>query len=171
MKAAIYIRVSTDKQEAENQMLQLKEYCERAGYDIYKSYVDIISGKEQSRPEYNQLFEDAYKKHFQVLVFWDLSRFSRAGAMHTLNKLNELESVGVSWESYQEPYFRSAGEFKDVLLSVMATLAKIEREKISERTKAGLARVKRAGKTLGRPKGSKDKKRRKKKGYYLRYEK
>jgi DNA invertase Pin-like site-specific DNA recombinase len=58
--------------------------------------------------------------------------------LFTLQKLKELENLGIGWESYQEPYFNSIGEFKDVVLSIMATLAKIERERLSERTKAGL---------------------------------
>jgi hypothetical protein len=58
----------------------------------------------------------------------------------------------VDWRSYQESYFDSCGPFKDVVVSLMATLAKHERLRISERTKAGLQRAVRAGKVLGRPK-------------------
>jgi len=83
---------------------------------------------------------------FDLVLFWDLSRFSRAGTLFTLQKLKELENLNISWESYQEPYFSSIGDFKDVILSIMATLAKIEREKISERTKAGLKNAKNVGK-------------------------
>jgi len=154
MKTAIYVRVSTDKQEVENQLLQLRNYCEKSNYVIYIEYVDIISGAKTSRPAYDKLFEDAHKKLFDLVLFWDLSRFSRAGTLHTLQKLNELEKLGIYWESYQEQYLRSAGQFKDVVLSVISTLAKLEREKIGERTKAGLERAKKQGKTLGRPKMS-----------------
>ena len=142
MKVAIYIRVSTAKQEVDNQALQLREYCKKNNYEIYKEYVDVISGKETSRAGYDLMFEEAHKRLFDLVLFWDLSRFSRAGTLFTLQKLKELENLGIDWESYQEPYFKSIGDFKDVVLSIMATLAKIEREKISERTKAGLARTK-----------------------------
>ena len=152
MKAAIYVRVSTEKQEAENQLLQLREYCNKSGYEIFKEYVDIISGKEISRPAYDRMFKDAHKKLFDLVLFWDLSRFSRAGTLHTLQKLKELENLGIEWVSYQDQYMKSVGEFRDVVISVMATVAKLEREKISERTKAGLERAKKQGKTLGRPK-------------------
>ena len=101
-----------------------------------------------------------------VVLFWDLSRFSRAGTLHTLQKLKELENLGIDWESYQEPYFKSVGQFKDVVLSVISTIAKMEREKISKRTIAGLVNAKKKGKKLGRPKGSKDKKTRSKAGYF-----
>jgi len=58
------------------------------------------------------------------------------------------------------------GPFKEAVIAIMAAIAKMEREKISERTKAGLDRVRSRGVKLGRPKGSKDKKRRRAKGYY-----
>ena len=147
----LYARKSTENQEEANQLIQLREYVAKKGGKIVKEYVDVISGKEKSRPAYDQMFKDASKGLFDVVVFWDLSRFSRAGTLHTLQKLKELNSYNVDWESYSEQYFRSAGEFKDVLISIMATLAKIERQKISERTKAGLQRARLEGKTLGRP--------------------
>jgi DNA invertase Pin-like site-specific DNA recombinase len=84
------------------------------------------------------MFSDAHKKLFDIVIFWDLSRFSRAGTLHTLQRLHELDLLGVAWKSYQEQYLDSAGAFKDVVISIMSTLAKIEREKISERTKAGM---------------------------------
>tara|TARA_Y100000310_G_scaffold315737_1_gene366621 strand:+ start:8123 stop:8680 length:558 start_codon:yes stop_codon:yes gene_type:complete len=167
-KAALYVRVSTDKQEADNQLIQLREYINNKGYTLYKTYVDVISGKEKSRPSFDLMFNEAHQLKFQVVVFWDLSRFSRAGTLYTLQRLEELDRLGVQWHSYQEPYFSSAGDFKNVVISILATIAKIEREKISERTKAGLERVKRRGTKLGRPSGAKDRKPRKKAGYYNR---
>jgi len=166
MKIAIYVRVSTDKQEVENQLIQLREYCSKSNYKIYKEYVDTISGSKTSRPNYDLMFADAHKKLFDVVLFWDLSRFSRAGTLFTLQKLKELENLNIDWESYQEPYFKSAGQFKDVVLSIISTIAKIEREKISERTKAGLERARKKGKPIG--KRGKDKKPRNKKGYFNR---
>lgn len=160
---AIYVRVSTDKQESENQLIQLREFVKKNNWNIHKEYVDIISGKETSRPAFDTLFIDAHKKLFDVVVFWDLSRFSRSGALFTLQKLQELKKSGIEWISYQEPYIRSIGQFSDVIISLLSTVAKIEREKISMRTKAGLERLKLQGKKLGRPKGKKDKKKRKRK--------
>lgn len=161
MKIALYCRVSTEKQEAENQLIQLRAYALKSGYEIFKEYTDIISGKENSRPAYDEMFKDAHQKLFDMVLFWDLSRFSRSGTLFTLQKLHELDNLGIVWKSYQEQYLDSAGAFKDVVVSIMATLAKIEREKISERTKAGLAKAKNVGKR------GKDKKPRNKIGYYL----
>lgn len=149
-RTGIYVRVSTGKQEVENQLLQLTQYAEKSNYTIVERYVDIISGKEKSRPAYDRMFIDAHKRHFDLVLFWDLSRFSRSGTLFTLQKLKELENLGIEWESYQEQYFRSAGQFKDVVLSIIATIARIEREKISERTKAGLERARRQGAQIGK---------------------
>ena len=151
-RTALYVRVSTDKQEAENQLLQLREYAGRRGWKIIKEYVDVISGKETSRPAFDELFRDAHKYTFDIVLFWDLSRFSRAGVYHTIMKLKELENSGIAYVSYQEPYVDSTNSnpFREVFISLLATLAKIEREKISERTKAGLERAKKEGKRLGR---------------------
>ena len=160
-RVAIYVRVSTDKQEVLNQLNQLKPYCEKSNYDIFNEYIDVCSGKELSRPEYDRMFNHAHKKLFDLVLFWDLSRFSRAGTLYTLQKLKELENLGIDWESYEEPYFKSAGEFKDVVLSIISTVARIERENISKRTKAGLQNAKNVGK---RGKDKKPRKTRKDRG-------
>ncbi|MCX6710183.1 MAG: recombinase family protein [Candidatus Woesearchaeota archaeon] len=138
MRAAIYVRVSTSKQDADNQLLQLRPYCERSGYEVVCEHSDVMSGKETSRPAYDRLFQEAHQHLFDVVVFWALDRFSRAGTLYTLQKLKELENLGIEWDSYQEPYLRSAGQFKDVVLAVIATVARMERERLSERTKAGI---------------------------------
>jgi len=148
---AIYVRVSTNKQEVQNQVLQLKAYAKRSSFKIYREYVDIISGKEDSRPSWDSLFIDAHKKLFDIILFWDLSRFSRSGTLFTLQKLQELENLGIDFISYQEPYLNTTGMFKDVVISILATVAKIERLQISERTKAGLQRARTNGVQLGRP--------------------
>ena len=62
-----------------------------------------------------------------------------------------MNHYGVGWKSYTEQYLDSAGIFKDAIVSIMATLAKQERVKISERTIAGLERARAQGKKLGRP--------------------
>jgi len=140
-KIAIYCRVSTKTQEGLNQEIDLTKYCEKKGYEIFKVYNDVISGKSNSRPAFDRMFADAHKGLFNFVLFWSIDRFSRSGTLFTLQKLKELENLDISWKSYQEPYFDSIGQFKDVVLSIMSTLAKMEREKISERTKAGLRRT------------------------------
>jgi DNA invertase Pin-like site-specific DNA recombinase len=92
----------------------------------------------------------ASQRRFDLLLFWKLDRFSREGTRKTLQYLTRLDSYDVAWRSYMEPFFDSCGMMRDVVLSIMATLAEQERISISERTKAGLARARRSGKVLGR---------------------
>ncbi len=123
----------------------------RGRWTICREYVDYESGSKSDRGEFQRMFEDASRRKFDLLLFWALDRLSREGVLETLQHLNRLEAYGVSYRSFTEPYFDSCGAFKDVVLAIMATLAKQERVKRSERTKAGLARVRASGKALGRP--------------------
>src|SRR5690349_13308576 len=137
--------------EVENQLGELREFCKRSGWTIEHEYIDRASGKNSERPQFKRMFDDAAKRKFDLVLFWALDRFSREGVLETLNQLQRLSGYGVNWRSYQEAFFDSCGPFKDVVVSLMATLAKQERLRISERTKAGLQRARRAGKVLGRP--------------------
>lgn len=151
MKIALYLRVSTDKQETENQAVQLREFAAKQGWQIVREYCDYESGSKGDRAEFQQMFADASRRKFDLVLFWALDRLSREGVYQTLQHLNRLESYGVGFRSFTEPYFDSCGVFKDAVIAIMATLAKQERIKRAERTKAGLARVRAAGKKLGRP--------------------
>jgi DNA invertase Pin-like site-specific DNA recombinase len=86
-----------------------------------------------------------------LVVFWALDRFSREGVLPTLNHLQRLDSWGVAWRSYTEQYIDSTGIFKEAVIAIMATIAKQENLRRSERILAGLARAKRNGSKLGRP--------------------
>lgn len=151
MIVAIYARCSTLKQDTENQLVQLREFAAKQGWVVFREYIDYESGSKSDRAEFQQMFADASKRKFDLVLFWALDRLSREGVLQTLTHLNRLESYGVGFKSYTEQFFDSCGVFKDAVISIMATLAKQERIKRSERTRAGLARVKAAGKALGRP--------------------
>jgi DNA invertase Pin-like site-specific DNA recombinase len=151
MRIAIYARVSTEKQDNENQLVQLHEFATKQGWQVVQEYVECESGSKSGRAELQRMFADASKRKFDLLLFWALDRLSREGALKTLQHLEHLESYGVGYRSYTEPYFDSCGIFKEVVVSMVATLAKQERVRRSERTKAGLAVARARGKRLGRP--------------------
>jgi DNA invertase Pin-like site-specific DNA recombinase len=88
------------------------------------------------------------------VLFWSLDRFGREGALPTLMYLNELDASGVGYKSYTEQFLDSTGIFKDVIISMLAVLAKQEKIKIGERTKAGMARAN--GSQIGPPSKSQD---------------
>lgn len=151
MKVGIYARISTTNkgQDADNQLLILREYCQRMGYQIQNEYVDEVSGGTSDRPQFKKLFQDASKRKFDMVLFWSLDRWSREGTRATIRYMEQLESYGVNFKSYTEQYIDSCGIFKDVIISLLSTLARQEKIRISERVKAGLARSTKKG---GRPK-------------------
>jgi DNA invertase Pin-like site-specific DNA recombinase len=151
MKIALYCRVSTDKQDNRNQVEQLREFAGRQGWEIVAEHVDTVTGSgKKNRPQFDAMMLEASQRKFDLLLFWKLDRLSREGTRKTLVYLTQLDSWGVAWRSFMEPFFDSCGMMRDVVISIMATLAEQERISISERTKAGLQRARRAGKRLGR---------------------
>lgn len=154
MRTAIYTRVSLDDgtQTTENQLQQLIDFCNRQGWNIVQEFSDMRTGKNTDRPGLKAMLVAASRREFDMLLFWDLSRLNRSGALDTLKLLEQLKTYGVGYRSFQEAYLDSQHPFSDMLVAFIATLAKMEREKISERTKAGLQRTRRSGTVLGRPK-------------------
>lgn len=155
MRTAIYVRISTSNkgQDIDNQLLVLREFCERMGYKIAKEYMDEVSGGTGERPAFKQLFADASKRKFDLVLFWSLDRWTREGTRATIRYMEQLESYGIAFKSYTEQYIDSCGIFKDVVISLLSTLASQEKMRISERVKAGLARSK---KKAGRPQLAED---------------
>lgn len=138
-RTALYLRVSTDKQETENQAIQLRDFAAKQGWQIVREYTDYETGSKGDRAQFQRMFEDASRRKFDLLLFWALDRLSREGVLETLQHLNRLTSYGVAWRSFTEQFFDSCGPFRDAVIAIMATLAKQERVKRSERTKAGRA--------------------------------
>src|SRR5438552_1325130 len=153
MKTAIYARVSTkDKgQDTENQLVQLREFAAKQDWQITREYVDRDTGSKSDREEFQAMFADGSRRKFDLLLFWSLDRLSREGVLETLQHLNRLTSCGVGYRSFTEQYFDSCGIFKDAVISILATIAKQERVRLSERTKAGLAIARSKGRQIGRP--------------------
>lgn len=151
-RCAIYCRVSTDKQDTDNQLLQLRSFCHRRGWTIENEFIEVESGASsaKSRKSLTAALKSAHQRKYDVLVVWALDRLTREGAAAALGYLENLQKVGVSFVSYQEPHLDTTGPLGDVLVSVYATFAKIERQRMSDRVKAGLERAKTRGKRIGK---------------------
>ena len=86
------------------------------------------------------------------VLFWALDRFSREGMVPTIMHLQRLAACGVGFHSFTEAHLATDNELvRNILLALLASLAKVEAQKISERTKAGMARARAKGKRIGRP--------------------
>jgi len=149
----IYARVSTRDQECQNQVDQLKDYAQKQDWKVLEAIVDVASGGKgiDERPGLDKVFQLAHKKAFDVLLFWSLDRLSREGSRKTIQYLTQLDDYGVAWHSFTEQYLSSMGVFSDCIISLLSALAKQEKIRIGERTKAGLTRARLNGKRLGRP--------------------
>lgn len=158
-KCVIYARCSTQDQETDNQVSQLRVYADGQGWEILEVITDIGSGglDKGERQGLDKVFKLGHQKRFAVLLFWSLDRLSREGSRKTIQYLEQLESYGLDWHSYSEPYISSLGLFSDAIISLLAALAKQERLRIGERTKAGMERAKRNGGRFGRPKTNRSK--------------
>jgi len=173
-RCVLYLRVSTkDKgQDTLNQQTPLEEYAKSLNFKIVKVYCDYASGGNSNRPQFKAMLQDAKSKKFELILVWSLDRFSREGISNTLHYLEVLKKSGVALKSLQEGWLDTSDEgMGQLLLAIMSWVAKQERQKISERVKAGLRRTKNNGTILGRRPGSRDKGRRVRSGYYMRWAK
>lgn len=153
MKIALYARVSTkDKgQDSENQLVQLREFAGKQGWQVMREYIDRETGGTSDREQFQTMFADASRRKFDLLLFWSLDRLSREGVLETLQHLNRLTSYGVGYKSFTEQYLDSCGIFKDAVIGILAVIAKQERVRLSERTRAGIAIARSKGRQIGRP--------------------
>ena len=150
MRAAIYARVSTLDQQPENQLQELRRYVHARSWPAAVEYVDHgVSGTTDRRPALDRLIRDATRRRFDILICWRLDRLGRS-LKHLVTLLDELQALGVGFVSLGEgiDLQTPAGRLQ---LHILAALSEFERARIAERVQAGLARARRQGTRLGRP--------------------
>jgi len=159
MKVALYARVSKDEasstgalQDPENQLQPMRKFCEAMGWTISKEFTDRASGGSANRPEFQAMLGEVKQRHFDLILVWALDRFSREGMINTLAYIKQLRQYKTGLKSIQESWLDTSQEgIAELLIAFMAWVAQEEKRKISERTKAGLAKLKAKGVKLGRP--------------------
>lgn len=165
MKVAVYARVSTQDQNLDNQLNPLKDYCERNDWEY-----EIFSEKEstrKTRPVKAELFQKLRNHQYDCVLIYKLDRWARSTRELSL-EIEELFNKGINFISLSDNIDLSTASGK-LQFHILSAFAQFERDIIRERVKAGLARKKANGMVLGRPKGAKDSKARRKSGYYARY--
>jgi len=161
MKTALYLRVSTTEQDTTNQLLTLEDYAKRRGFEVYRIYSEAETAwKNGHQAELAKLLDDAQRGKFQVVLVWALDRLSREGALAILSLVDRLKRHGVRVISVQEPWTEAPGELADILYAITGWVARMESQRRSERTKAGLERARRNGKPIGKRGPDKRKRRR-----------
>jgi len=156
-KVAIYTRVSTLDQTIDNQLIELRDHCSRMGWEVVKEYADEgLSGalSRDKRPALNSLIKDAYRKRFDSVVCWDISRIGRS-MKELILFLSDMKDREIGICSVRQG-FDTSTSMGEIMFQFVGILSSWEREMIRERTLAGLERAKREGKTLGRRKVTND---------------
>lgn len=151
VRVGLYARVSRhDKdQNPENQLIKMREFVARHGWEIFRIYIDRASGAKTSRPGFDQMLRDARARWFDVIVIVRLDRLARS-TRQLLNVFDDLTKRGVELICTDQDIDTTTPSGK-LLFTVLAGVSELELDLIRERTKDGLARARAEGKRLGRP--------------------
>ena len=164
-KAAIYARVSTFEQTVEQQVYACQKWCKDNNLDFVVFAEEGVSGAKVSRTKLDLMMQAVRRGEFKAVVVWKLDRLGR-NTMHLLQLSEELRNKRVQLVSTTQNIDTSRPEGR-MFFTIIASFAELEREYIMQRVKASIDTKKRNGVHLGRPKGCKDKRPRRKSGYYL----
>jgi putative DNA-invertase from lambdoid prophage Rac len=149
-RAALYLRVSTDEQTVENQRPELVRLASTRGLEVVKTYEENASAAKV-RPAFDRMMQDAHGGRFDVLIIWAIDRFGRS-MLANLQAVLALDARNVMILSARESWLELQGPARQLLIGVFSWVAEQERNRLSERTIAGMARAREQGKQIGRPK-------------------
>ncbi len=150
-RAGVYLRVSTDRQTVQNQLADLQRLVEARGYEAI-TYEEIESAAK-ARPVLDRLLADARAAKIVAVAVWALDRLHRSmvGAIQTVL---ELDRLNVRVVSVREPWLDTDSPVRPLLVAIFGWVAEQERTRLIERTKAGMARARKEGRKIGRPRTS-----------------
>lgn len=151
LTAALYVRVSTDRQTAENQVAELRQLAAARGMEpvIYEE----VESAAKARPVLDRMLADARAGKLRAILVWALDRLHRS-MVGSIQTVLELDRLGVPVVSLREPWLDTAGPVRPLLIAIFGWVAEQERSRLIERTRAGLERARRQGRRLGRPPSS-----------------
>lgn len=149
MRAALYVRVSTERQTHATQERELREEAKRRGWKVVQVYAETVSGAAVKRPQLSRLRHDAALKRFRVVLIWSIDRLGRS-VLEMLTIAEELKRHGVGLASFREPAVDTTGPTGRMVLQIWAAFAEFERAQIIARTRAGLATARLKGRVGGR---------------------
>jgi DNA invertase Pin-like site-specific DNA recombinase len=146
-RAAIYVRVSTDKQTIENQLRELRQIAQRRGWEVVLEYHDAgISGSKgrEARPGLDEVLSDAQRRRFDVVMAWAIDRLGRS-LIDLLGTIQTLETCGVDLYLDQQSIDTTTPAGR-LMFQITGAFAEFERSMIRHRVRAGLKRAVDSGK-------------------------
>jgi DNA invertase Pin-like site-specific DNA recombinase len=159
-RVALYVRVSTDDQTAENQLRELQTWALRAGHDVVRVFEDSgISGAKgrDKRPGFDAMLKAAVRRQFDILAVWSSDRLGRS-LQHLIEVLQTIRDTGKGLYIHTQALDTTTPSGR-AMFGMLAVFGEFEREMIVARVNAGMARAKthgtKSGKPIGRPKISK----------------
>ena len=161
MKAAIYNRVSTERQEWETQSRVLRDRCAASGWQIVEEYSEETSATKGEQIAFNRMMADARRRKWDVLVFWAWDRITRRGSSAALDIMRSLDRAGVVYVSHTEPEASSQTDpsLREFMVAFRGWIARLEAQRHSARMKAWHSQKRSLGQPHGRGR-AKDKRKR-----------
>ena len=156
LKIAIYDLGEREDLKSDERILELRRFCIEQNWLVVHEYRDIGAG-EKSNSDFESMLRDAKRAKFDLILFWSLEHFSRDGAVKILENFKELDRLGVYFRSFTESYLDSTGALKDSIFSFLETMARQERQRLSEKVKAGMEKARAEGRLISRPRISSEK--------------
>jgi DNA invertase Pin-like site-specific DNA recombinase len=147
MRVCLYCRVSSDKQELEQQIAACKRFADYRGFEVAATYSEVVSGAKAKRPQYLQMVKDLRAYKYDGVVIFRLDRLGR-NARELALLVDELENKGIKVFSVNESFDTSTALGR-AMRELIYIFAQLEREQIAEATKQRLAAIKAQGKRLG----------------------
>lgn len=144
----LYIRVSTDEQKTDLQLMDLQDYVQRRGYAIYDTYEDVVSGATKERKALDRLVADARHRKFDIVLVWKFDRFARSLKM-LVEHLELFQELGIDFISYKENIDTTTSMGR-LIFHINSAYAEFERELIQDRVIAGIKAKREKTGTWGR---------------------
>ena len=156
-RVAFYARVSTKDQTVENQLKELREVAERAGWEVVQVFSDEgISGAKSraKRPGLDAMLKGLTRREFNTVAAWSVDRLGRS-TKDLIDTLGAIQGVGAELYLHKQAIDTSTPGGK-ALFHMLGVFAEFERSIIQERVRAGMERARASGKRIGRAPASEE---------------
>ncbi len=156
IKAASYVRVSTQDQSCDLQKAELTAFAAQRGFELFRTFEDKATGTNGNRAQLKELLTSARAGEFKVLLVWKMDRLFRS-LKDLILTLQELQELGISFISLKDNIDLTTSTGR-LMMQIVGAFAEFEASVIKERVRAGLRNAKAKGKQLGRPRQRDDEK-------------